>query len=180
MSDPFRVLGLAADCSQDHVLKAWRRLAREHHSDKTGAGDDSVMKTLNAAKEQCLKSIIERDYNVSEQEFVWHICRVLERKLAEDLDLHIDLGQGRLIEPKLRQFFFIRAADAMQWILVCVVGDIEFNQDIEDEIPILCRFYNDYIREDEWSDNDHTMMMVLNKYDKIKAGGYGNFARFLE
>lgn len=28
---------------------------------------------------------------------------------------------------------------------------------------------------DAWTENDHTMMKVLNKYDKIKAGGYGSF-----
>ena len=53
----FRVLGLKEGCSQDDVLKAWRRLAREHHSDKSGSvDDDAVMKELNAAKEQCLEA----------------------------------------------------------------------------------------------------------------------------
>lgn len=55
-----------------------------------------------------------------------------------------------------------------------------FDQEIEDEIPILCKFYNEFIGKDKWNENDHTMMMPLNRYDKIKAGGYGNFAVFVE
>jgi hypothetical protein len=57
---------------------------------------------------------------------------------------------------------------------------MEFDQTQEDELPILCKFYNDFIGEEEWSEEDHSMMMVLNKYDQVKTGGYGNFARFLE
>ncbi len=115
-----------------------------------------------------------------EQEFVGHICRVLERKLAKDCDLHFNFGEGGLIRPKLREFFWTRTVDAMEWILECAAGDAVFDQEIEDEIPILCRFYNDFIGEVRWSEHDHTMMMVLNKYNTIKTGGYGNFARFLE
>ena len=95
-------------------------------------------------------------------------------------NLHIDLGEGGLIRPMLREFFCIRTVDAMEWILMCAVGDAAFDHEKEDEIPILCRFYNDFIGEVGWSDDDHTMMKVLNKYIVIKAGGYGNFARFLE
>ena len=115
-----------------------------------------------------------------EQEFVRHICRVLERKLAKNCDLHFNLGEGGLIRPKLREFFWTRTVDAMEWILKCAAGDAVFDQEIEHEIPILCRFYNDFIGEVQWSEDDHTMMMVLNKYNTIKTGGYGNFARFLE
>jgi hypothetical protein len=64
--------------------------------------------------------------------------------------------------------------------LKCGIGDMAFDQDKEDEIPIICRFYNDFIKEDGWSEDDHTMMTVLNRYDKIKSGGYGNFAQFIE
>ncbi len=70
---------------------------------------------------------------------------MLERKLVKDLDLQIDLGDWDLIKPTLCHFFFRQAADAMEWILMCVVGDMEFNQDIEDKIPNLCRFYNNLI-----------------------------------
>ncbi len=63
--------------------------------------------------------------------------------------------------------------------LSCGMGDMAFDQDKEDAIPILCRYYNDFIGDEDWTEQDHTMMKVLNKYDKMKAGGYGNFARFL-
>ena len=75
---------------------------------------------------------------------------------------------------------WFRAVNAMEWVLHCAIGDAEFDQAVEDEIPILCRYYNNFLGQDEWSEQDHTFMMVLNRYDQIKAGGYGNFARRLE
>ena len=176
----FEVLGLAQDCSHGDVLKAWRTLARVHHPDKTNAADNSAMQALNAAKEACLHSITERKFAVSEREYVLHICRVLEKSLAENCDLHIDLGEGELVRPTLRKFFYIRAANAMEWVMRCGVGDMAFYQEMEEEIPILCAFYNDCIGHDAWSEHEQTIMTVLSKYDEIKAGGYGNFARFLE
>jgi hypothetical protein len=176
----FEVLGLAADCSHKDVLKAWRILALFHHSDKPNEIDDSAMQALNAAKDVCLNTIAERDFAVSEREYVMHICRVLEKSLADNCDVHLDLGEGELIRPTLRKFFFIRAADAMEWVMRCGVGDSAFDQEMEDEIPILCSFYNNFIGHDDWSENDQTMMMVLNRYDRFKAGGYGNFARLIE
>ena len=187
----FEVLGLAEDCSHEDVLKAWRKLARVHHPDKTNnnnnaAADNNTttttMQALNAAKEACLLSIIERKFAVSEREYVMHICRVLEKSLAENCGLHIDLGEGELVRPTLRKFFFARAANAMEWVMRCGVGDMAFDQETEEEIPVLCAFYNDYIGHDDdaWSKHEQTIMTVLSKYDAIKAGGYGNFARFLE
>lgn len=111
-----------------------------------------------------------------EQEFVRHICDVLASKMARD-GLDLDGHElGCIVRPKLREFFWVRSVDAMEWVIRCGVGDREFEQDKEDEIPVLCRYYNDYITQGEWSEQDHTMMMVLNRYDKIKAGKYGNFA----
>lgn len=177
----FKFLGLEeVGCTESDVLKAWRRLARENHSDKTGTGDDSSMKALNKAKEQCLESIIEKSYPIREQEFVSHICRVFAQKMASEFDMHPDLeAVGEIIQPILRKFFWIRTVDAMEWILKCCSGDLQFDQTKEDEIPILCRYYNDFIGKDGWSEQDHTMMTVLNKYDVLKAGGYGNFKRLI-
>jgi hypothetical protein len=79
----------------------------------------------------------------------------------------------------LREFYWQRAVDAIEWVIQCVVGDRDFKQEIEDEIPILCKFYNEFIGQTLWTEDDHTMMTVLNRYDQIKAGGYGNFARFV-
>jgi hypothetical protein len=68
----------------------------------------------------------------------------------------------------------------MEWAMRCGVGDMAFDHETDEEIPILCAFYNDYIGHDGWSEHEQTIMTVLSKYDEIKAGGYGNFARFLE
>ena len=175
----FKVLGPTKECSQ--ADKAWRRLTREHRSGKSrSVNAGSIMKELNTAKMQCLEAITQRDYLVPEQEFVRHMCRKVESKLVNDYNFHIDLGEEGLIRPKLRDFFQIRTIDAMMWTVWCVNEDAAFDQEIEDEIPILCRFYNDYIGEAAWSEHDHTMMMVLNKYTEIKTGGYGNFAPFRE
>jgi hypothetical protein len=176
---PFKLLGLEENCTECDVLRAWRRLAREHHPDRTDSRDDTLMKALNEAKEQCLKAIICRNYTVSEQEYVSHVCRVLEQRIGDELDLGQGNLQGRMIRPRLREFIWVLTVDAMDWILRCGVGDMEFEQSKEDELPILCKYYNDFIGEGDWSDEDHTMMTVLNRYEKIKAGGYGNFARFL-
>ena len=179
----FKSLGLSKvskKCSQADGLRSWSGLSRDHHSDETGTPDDRCMQELNEAKEPCLESIIQRDYAVSEREFVHHLCRIDQTKLVNDCDVHLDLvgaGYG-IIQPILRRAFTIRAVDAVEWILKCISGAVPFDQDMNDEMPILCRFYNDFIGEDAWTKEDHTIMMVLNAYDRIKAGGYGNFARF--
>lgn len=176
---PFQFLGLSEEESQvNDVLRAWRRLSREYHPDKNPHHhDDDKMKALNAAKEQCLDAILKRDYAVTEQEFVRHICKVLEKSLADNCDVHIDLSDDQgLIQPYIRNFFQIRATNAVEWVIRCAIREIQFEQAIEDEIPILCKFYNDFVGSSRWSNNDKTMMMVLNKYEQIKGGGYGGFA----
>jgi hypothetical protein len=182
--DSFGVLGLTEPCNERDILRAWRRLARKHHSDKTGVcGDDKHMQALNEAKDLCLKTVIKQSYTADEQEFAMHICKVLTQKMERECDVHIDLcteGGIDIIQSTLREFYWIRTVDAMEWILHCAMGDMPFDQDKEDEIPILCRYYNDFIGLDRWSEKDHTMMKVLNKYDNLKAGRYGNFARFIE
>ena len=128
-----------------------------------------------------MEQITSRD-PAAEVEFAQHICRVLDRKLERDGITGINLEQGggtHIVGCKLREFYWMRTVDAMEWILHCCMGDAPFIQEIEDEIPILCKYYNEFIGPDNWGENDHTMMKVLNKYDKIKAGGYGNFERFI-
>ncbi len=139
------------------------------------------MQDLNTTEEQCLEQITSRD-PASELEFAQHICQVLDKSLERDGITGINLVQGggaRIVGCKLREFYSIRTVDAMEWILRCGAGDTAFEQEIEDEIPILCKYYNEFIGPDNWSEQDHTMMTMLNKYDKVKAGGYGNFARFI-
>lgn len=183
---PFKTLNLSPlSASASDVLRAWRRLALKHHTDKTGAEDDGAMQALNEAKERCMEAVVARDYAASEQEFVRHICWVLGRKLAsDDADLHSGLLEhgGNIIRPRLREFFYVRGVDAVEWVMMCAMGDpeVQFNADTDNEIPVLCRFYNDFIGQDDWTEHDHTMMTVLNKYGDIKARGHGNFARFLE
>jgi hypothetical protein len=178
-SSSFHVLGISSEATASDVLRAWRRLARESHPDKTG--DDEKMKAFNEAKDECLREIVIRDYHVSEHEYATHICRVLDRKLAREGGPEFDLEHGgqRIVRVSLREFYWQRAVDAMEWVLHCAIGESDYDQEIDDEIPILRKFYNDFIGQDKWTEDDHTMMIVLNRYDQIKAGGYGNFARFV-
>jgi len=180
--NPFEILGLNEDsATEQDTLRAWRRLARDNHPDKMPPPpNDTRMKELNEAKDACLEAIVTRTCAVDEREFVLHIASVLEKNMGERAGITINLQNGNLIQPRLRDFMFIRAADAMEWVLHCMMGDYAFNQAKEDEIPILCRYYNDFLGTGQWNENDHTMMMVLNKYGEIKAKGYGNFALFLE
>jgi hypothetical protein len=183
-----KLLGLATPYTEQEVLKAWRVLSKLHHPDKQDGDpvDDSMMKELNQAKDECLAGL-ERGVggpataHEDDEEFVEHICKVLNTKLQ---GIGLDAGAdgvhfGNIIRPRLREFFRARTVDAMEWVLMCAALDREFEQAIDDEIPILCKFYNEYIGEGAWSNGDHTMMTVLNRYDRIKAGGYGNFARHL-
>lgn len=163
------------------MLKAWRRLALTSHPDKDGS--QQKMQDLNEAKERCLEQIVEGDYFLSEREFALHICRVLDRKMASAgiTGLNLEENNGaRIVACELRKFYWIRAVDAMNWVLRCGMGEMAFDQEIEDEIPILCKFYNEFIGRDRWGEDDHTIMTVLNKYDDFKAGRYGNFACFVQ
>ena len=121
MSCPFTTLNISSDSTEQQVLKAWRALAGKHHPDKNG--DEERMKKLNEAKDRCLDSVISRNYSASEQEFVHHICKILEDRMQ------IDLSEGSLIRPFLRKFMWIRAADAMEWVLHCVIGERDFEQE---------------------------------------------------
>lgn len=165
----FALLGIPPTSTEQQVLRAWRRLARDHHPDKNGDSDTFV--ALNEAKTQCLEAIIQRNYTpIDEQEFVLFICRTLEISILRNCDLRIDLGEGRLIRPNLHKFMWFHAVDAMRWVLgVFFMGDMEFDQAIEDEIPVIRRFYNDFIGRDNWDDDMCTFMAVLNKYYVIKA-----------
>ena len=182
MASCFSVLGFSDESrpSAADVLKAWRRLAREHHPDKAGCGD-SEMQALNEAKDKCLQEIVMRDYRISEHEYATHICRVLDRKMAIEGGPELDLEHGgqRIVNVSLRKFYEFRGIDAMAWVLHCACGDTAFDEEIDEEIPILCKFYNEFIGQDQWAEDDHTMMTVLNSYDHIKSRGYGNFARFV-
>lgn len=94
------------------------------------------------------------------------------------IDGHTDVAArdfASIIRRDLRNFMWVRSVDAMEWVLKCAIGDMDFDQTVENEIPILRRYYNEFLSPSEWSDQDHTMMTVLNKYDEIKAKGYGNF-----
>ncbi len=60
MRDPFSVLGVSRDASDDEIKKAYRRLARENHPDKftdpaESARASEKMKEINAAYEEIQK-----------------------------------------------------------------------------------------------------------------------------
>ena len=109
-----------------------------------------------------------------DREFVLHIA---ETSLLERANPAIDLQEGQLIQPFLREHMWIRGVDALQWVLHCWMGEWEFDQAIEDEIPIICRYYNDFLGRENWQEDDHIFMDALNKYDELKAKGVGNFAQ---
>ncbi len=180
--NPFQTLGLNEEsATEQDTLRAWRRLARDNHPDKQAPPpDDARMKELNEAKEACLEAIVTRTCTVDEREFVLHIARLVEKSLAERVGLTINLQDGHLIQPYLREHMRLRAIDAMEWVLRCAMGVYDFDQDVEDEIPILCSYYNGFLKRDNWTEDEFTFMVVLNKYDELKAKGYGNFAQFLE
>ena len=115
-------------------------------------------------------------YVWDEQEFIRHICRILEEKL----DCPSDIDFSHMIGLRLHDFMHIRAVDAMEWVLKCAMGDMPFEQRKEDEIPILCKYYDSFISRENWTDDQNTIMTVLTKYYTLKAKGYGNFARSLE
>ena len=179
---PFHLLDLPDTSTEQQVLKAWRAMAVKHHPDKHMSMEesDAKIKELNAAKDACLAAILEREYTVDEREFARFVARKLEKSIAQNCGLQIDLRDGDLIKRYLRKFMWYHAVDAMDWVLRTAICEYEFDQEIEDEIPVICKFYNHFIGQDHWEDDDHTFMMVLNKYGEIKAGGYGTFGRLIE
>jgi hypothetical protein len=182
---PFQLLGLPDTSTEQQVLRAWRAMARQYHPDKQSSVEgaeqnDAKMKELNEVKDACLAAILQREYTVDEREFACFVARKLEKSIARNCGFHIDLHDGDLIKRYLRKFMWYHAIDAMDWVLRTAICEYEFDQETEDEIPIICKFYNTFVGRDHWEANDHTFMMVLNKYDEIKAGGYGNFGRLIE
>lgn len=113
-----------------------------------------------------------------EDEFLSHMNTVMQQRMRDDGFTNLEGRDFRfIIQPNLRKFMWVRAVDAMEWALMCAMGDMEFDQAKEEEIPLLCRYYNDYLTQDSWTDQEHTFMKVLNKFCEIKARGYGNFTQ---
>ena len=60
MNDPYKVLGVSPDASDDEIKKAYRDLARKYHPDKYRDSDladlaEEKMKEVNAAYEEIKK-----------------------------------------------------------------------------------------------------------------------------
>jgi len=110
----------------------------------------------------------------SDEEFVRHINIVVLRNSGMEHDL------SSIIRPQLHKFMHVRAVDAMEWVLLCGMGESPFQQSRHDEMPILCKYYNEFVGQDDWDEDTCTIMAVLNKYDDIRAKGFGNFAMGLE
>ena len=60
MTDPYKVLGVSPDASDDEIKKAYRQLARKYHPDKYRDSDladlaSEKMKEVNAAYEEIKK-----------------------------------------------------------------------------------------------------------------------------
>jgi hypothetical protein len=174
MACPFETLGLErAGCTKKQVLHAWRRAMLVHHPDKTGMPCDARVYELSFAKDRCMCLILGEEYRVEEREFVQHINRILQTKTGWELDM------SRLIQSRLDEFMYVRAVDAMEWVIMCAISEREFEQCKDDEIPVLCKYYESFIGRENWTEEDNTLMTVLGKYDEIKAKGLGNFARLV-
>lgn len=50
MKDPYKILNLEQNATDDDIRKSYRKLAKEHHPDKTG-GDDTKFKEISSAYE---------------------------------------------------------------------------------------------------------------------------------
>lgn len=169
-SCPFQTLSISPNSTKSQILRAWRRLMLIHHPDKADPPDSPRVRELNEAKEACLEGITGSVE--TEEEFVRHINTIILKKSGLD---HRDLSS--IIRPQLHKFMHVRAVDAMEWVLLCGIGEAPFQQSKHDEMPILCKYYNEFIGQDNWGDDQHTIMAVLDKYDDIRAKGLGNFAR---
>jgi len=174
MPTPFQTLSISPDSTRAQVLHAWRRLMRIHHPDKADPPDSPRAKELNAAKEACLEQITHTPaQQANEDEFVRHINTTLQKRMETAFEHDLSC----IIRPSLDKFMHVRAVDAMEWVLLCGMGEMPFQQSKHDEIPILCKYYNAFIGQDNWDDDDNTIMTVLNKYEEIAAKGFGNFAK---
>jgi len=177
MPCPFETLGISPNSTKSEVLRAWRQLMLVHHPDKEDPADKELVHRLNEAKDMCL--IQASNQTKDEHEFAMFISRIIEQKCDTMIQPGFLEGRdlARMIKPRLGEFMHVRAVDTMEWVLLCGMGEMEFSQRLEDHIPVLCKYYNSFIGQDNWSDNEHTFMTILNRYEHIKAKGIGNFAR---
>ncbi|MDZ7318248.1 MAG: DnaJ domain-containing protein [candidate division KSB1 bacterium] len=51
MKNYYEILGVAPDCTQDEIKKAYRKLARSYHPDTCGGGDSSRFRSVQEAYE---------------------------------------------------------------------------------------------------------------------------------
>jgi len=113
---PFKTLSISPNSTEKQVLHAWRRLMRLHHPDK--AEDSLRARELNAAKDACVLKICTDSQLNLEEEFVKHINTVLQEKSGLDFDM------SNIIRPQLHSFMHIRAVDAMEWVILCAIGEV--------------------------------------------------------
>ena len=115
---------------------------------------------------------------IDESEFLSHINTTINQKMWDEGIRELEDRDFRsIIQPELRKFMWTRAVDAMEWALMCAMGEMPFDQTKEEEIPLLCRYYNQCLTPSDWTEQEHTFMTVLNKFCELKARGYGNFAQ---
>lgn len=143
-----------------YALKVWRELG--------------IVKKVSCLDKGASKPLLA----TLDNEFVRYMIKTFEDESTHDLVRDAIRTSDIITQPLLHDFFRIRGTDAMEWMLRCGIGDMDFEQSKEDEIPILCKYYNEFIGEEAWTKNEHTMMEVLKKYEAFKSGGYGNFLKF--
>lgn len=66
--DYYSILGVAKTASPDEIKTAYRKLAKEHHPDRTG-GDDSQFKKINEAYDTLKDTARRQQYDNPQQQF---------------------------------------------------------------------------------------------------------------
>lgn len=63
MNDYYKVLGLNRDASLEEIKKSYKKLAKQHHPDKTQTRDDSFFNLVTAARDILLDPLKKLEYD---------------------------------------------------------------------------------------------------------------------
>lgn len=101
MKDPYQVLGIARNATDDEIKKAYRNLARKYHPDnfagkpESAASAEEVMKEINEAydaiqRERSGKGGASSSYTSSGTTSFYEVRRLISQGLYSDAELIID------------------------------------------------------------------------------------------
>lgn len=69
--DPYQILGISRNSSEDDIKRAYKRLAREHHPDKGGSNEK--FQEINRAYETLTNPQNDNIHGQNEEEFIFHM-----------------------------------------------------------------------------------------------------------